>query len=56
MRAWHPSQFGRPGAPPRDLLILAEVSGLLVLVALGASYVPARRGSRVDPIEASRCE
>jgi putative ABC transport system permease protein len=45
-----------PGAPPRDLLIVAEVSGLLVLVALGASYVPARRGSRVDPIVALRSE
>jgi putative ABC transport system permease protein len=45
-----------PGAPPRDLLILSEASSLLVFVALAASYIPARRGSRVDPVIALRSE
>jgi putative ABC transport system permease protein len=45
-----------PGAQPRDLLTLAEASAVLVLVALAASYIPARRGSRVDPIVAERAE
>ena len=45
-----------PGAQPRDLLTLVEASALLVLVALAASYIPARRGSRVDPIVALRSE
>ena len=45
-----------PGARSGDLLMLAEVSALLVLVGLAACYVPARRGSRVDPMVALRSE
>jgi putative ABC transport system permease protein len=45
-----------PGARSGDLLMLAEVSALLVLVALAACYVPARRGSRVDPMVALRSQ
>ena len=45
-----------PTAEPRDLTLLGGVSALLMMVALAASYVPARRGSRVDPIVALRAE
>jgi len=45
-----------PGAQPPDLLTLAEASAVRVLVALAASYIPARRGSRVDPIIPLRSE
>ena len=45
-----------PGAPPRDLALVIEVSVLLLLVALAASYFPARRGARVDPVVALRSE
>jgi predicted permease len=37
------------GVPPWDPVALAAAGGLLTLTALGASYVPARRASRVDP-------
>jgi predicted permease len=45
-----------PGAPPRDLALVIEVSVLLLLVALAASYFPARRGAHVDPVVALRSE
>ena len=38
-----------PSANASDVRPLAAVSALLMAVALGASYVPARRGARVDP-------
>ncbi len=41
---------------PRDPLTLAGAAALLVLLAIGASALPARRASRQDPAEALRAE
>jgi predicted permease len=41
---------------PMDPATLAVVSAVLLLTTLGASYVPARRALRVDPIQALRAE
>ena len=41
---------------PRDPAVLASVAGGVLLAALLASLLPARRGARVDPVTALRAE
>jgi ABC-type antimicrobial peptide transport system permease subunit len=41
---------------PTDPLVLALVCGMLLLVATVASWAPARRAARLDPVEALRSE
>jgi putative ABC transport system permease protein len=44
------------GVSPTDPLTLTAVPILLALVALAATYVPARRAVRVDPMSSLRAE
>ncbi len=42
------------GVEPTDPMVLSAVFVVLLLVALGASYLPARRAMRVNPVDALR--
>jgi ABC-type antimicrobial peptide transport system permease subunit len=44
------------GVSPRDPIIYGAVIALVALVSLAASFVPARRATRVDPMIALRAE
>jgi putative ABC transport system permease protein len=44
------------GVTSRDPLTFTSVVALLVLVALGASWLPAWRATRVDPLTALRAD
>jgi predicted permease len=42
------------GVTPQDPLTLAVATGVLLIVAVGAAYVPAHRASKLDPVAALR--
>jgi ABC-type lipoprotein release transport system permease subunit len=41
---------------PRDVTMFAAASVMLLITGLLASYVPARRATRIDPVSALRAE
>ena len=45
-----------PGSRPGDPLTLAAVAVLMLVVGATASYLPARRAARIDPLTALRAE
>jgi ABC-type antimicrobial peptide transport system permease subunit len=44
------------GVSPRDSFTYAAVAGLIAVVSLAATFIPARRATRVDPMIALRAE
>jgi putative ABC transport system permease protein len=44
------------GVQSSDPLTFAAIAALLALIALVASYIPARRAARIDPMVSLRCE
>jgi ABC-type lipoprotein release transport system permease subunit len=44
------------GITATDTLTFTSIPVLLILVALLASFIPARRAARVDPMASLRCE
>jgi ABC-type antimicrobial peptide transport system permease subunit len=44
------------GVSPRDLTTFAASVALVAVAAVAASYLPARRAARIDPMELLRSE
>ncbi len=44
------------GVGATDAITFIAVSALLIVVALIANYIPARKATRVNPVVALRCE
>ena len=44
------------GTSTRDPVTLGATCGLLLMLVVGASFIPARRASNVDPAVALRCD
>jgi ABC-type antimicrobial peptide transport system permease subunit len=42
------------GIAPRDPLTMATTAGMLLVTVLAASWLPARRAARVNPVSAMR--
>jgi putative ABC transport system permease protein len=40
------------GVAPLDPAVMAGVAALLLIVVLVANYIPARRATRIDPMDA----
>jgi len=53
---WHVLGAVIPGLQGRDLMSLALIAGLLLVVALAACLLPARRATKVDPLAALKFE
>jgi putative ABC transport system permease protein len=44
------------GVNPRDPVVFLGIAMALIMATLGASWIPARRATQVDPMEALRYE